>query len=242
MNCNEMIELLQTPEKLNTETKAELGKLTERFPYFLLARLLYVLNLRVLHDFNYRAELQKLALYAPNRSLLLYYFEPQLRSYFEKEATGKIENSSFDLIDSFLAMNESESAATPEIRLIGNDYFSAVTYKGDALPDNTITELPDEQDKIIEAFLEKGETQVQLKQEDEDALPQSPETSSLEDLIDDESYFTETLAKIYIRQKKYEKALEIIKRISLKYPKKNSYFADQIRFLEKLIVNVKRNI
>ena len=56
---------------------------------------------------------------------------------------------------------------------------------------------------------------------------------------EDESYFTETLAKIYVRQHRYEKALEIIKKLNLKYPKKNIYFADQIRFLEKLIINEK---
>lgn len=54
---------------------------------------------------------------------------------------------------------------------------------------------------------------------------------------EDDSYFTETLAKIYIKQHRYEKALEIIKKLSLNYPKKNAYFADQIRFLEKLIIN-----
>ena len=56
---------------------------------------------------------------------------------------------------------------------------------------------------------------------------------------EDDSYFTETLAKIYIKQHRYEKALEIIKKLSLNYQKKNAYFADQIRFLEKLIINAK---
>lgn len=55
----------------------------------------------------------------------------------------------------------------------------------------------------------------------------------------DNSCFTETLAKIYIKQHRYDKALEIIKKLSLNYPKKNAYFADQIRFLEKLIINAK---
>ncbi len=55
----------------------------------------------------------------------------------------------------------------------------------------------------------------------------------------EEGYFTETLAKIYIKQGRYSKALEIIKRLNLNYPKKNAYFADQIRFLEKLIINNK---
>ena len=56
---------------------------------------------------------------------------------------------------------------------------------------------------------------------------------------EDDGFFTETLARIYIKQQRYEKALEIIKKLSLKYPKKNTYFADQIRFLKKLIINTK---
>ena len=55
----------------------------------------------------------------------------------------------------------------------------------------------------------------------------------------DDNYLTETLAKIYVKQQRYDKALEIIKKLNLKYPKKNAYFADQIRFLEKLIINTK---
>lgn len=56
----------------------------------------------------------------------------------------------------------------------------------------------------------------------------------------DKSYFTETLARIYVKQKRYDKALQIIKNLSLKYPEKNVYFADQMRFLEKLIINTKK--
>ncbi|MDD6778554.1 MAG: hypothetical protein PUD91_05930 [Bacteroidales bacterium] len=53
----------------------------------------------------------------------------------------------------------------------------------------------------------------------------------------DDSTFSESLAKIYIKQGKYSKALEIIKNINLKFPEKSIYFADQIRFLRKLVIN-----
>ena len=71
--------------------------------------------------------------------------------------------------------------------------------------------------------------------EDNTTAAESEEVSAAEE--EDDSCFTETLAKIYVKQQRYSKALEIIKKLSLKYPKKNAYFADQIRFLEKLIIN-----
>ncbi len=65
------------------------------------------------------------------------------------------------------------------------------------------------------------------------------ERGEFEETPSEDETFTETLAKIYVKQHRYDKALEIIKKLSLNYPKKNAYFADQIRFLEKLIINAK---
>ncbi|MBF1314129.1 MAG: hypothetical protein HXM99_04915, partial [Porphyromonadaceae bacterium] len=54
-----------------------------------------------------------------------------------------------------------------------------------------------------------------------------------------EELLSETLSKIYIQQQHYDKALRIIRSLSLNYPEKNRFFADQIRFLERLIENNK---
>lgn len=68
---------------------------------------------------------------------------------------------------------------------------------------------------------------------------------SVQSMLDDpdfhlpEDSFTETLARIYLKQKRYDRAVEIFRSLCLKYPEKSSYFADQIRFLEKLIANLK---
>ena len=65
-----------------------------------------------------------------------------------------------------------------------------------------------------------------------------PARPSLEAELE-ESLLSETLSKIYIQQQHYDKALRIIRALSLNYPEKNRFFADQIRFLERLIANNK---
>lgn len=45
---------------------------------------------------------------------------------------------------------------------------------------------------------------------------------------------TETLARIYVHQKKYARAVEAYRILMLKNPKKSSFFADRIREIEKL--------
>lgn len=55
----------------------------------------------------------------------------------------------------------------------------------------------------------------------------------------EQSLLSESLAKIYIKTRKYERAYEILSRLSLEFPEKSAYFADQLRFLKKLIVNEK---
>jgi len=50
-----------------------------------------------------------------------------------------------------------------------------------------------------------------------------------------ESFFTDTLAKIYIKQGNYAKAIFAYEKLSLKYPEKSAYFAGQISKIKKLI-------
>jgi hypothetical protein len=45
---------------------------------------------------------------------------------------------------------------------------------------------------------------------------------------------TETLAKVFVKQQKYTKALQAYQILGLKYPEKNSFFANQIKEIKRL--------
>ncbi|GAB2765186.1 hypothetical protein [Salinimicrobium soli] len=55
-----------------------------------------------------------------------------------------------------------------------------------------------------------------------------------ESLVGPEALMTETLARVYLEQKNYKKAIQAYKILILKNPEKSGFFADQIRAIEKL--------
>ena len=85
---------------------------------------------------------------------------------------------------------------------------------------------------LIDAFINNDGGRFNLQEEPE----YHPEiTTANEDGDSDDELLTETMAGIYIQQRRYEKALEIMNRINSTTQKKSPYFEDQQRFLKKLI-------
>ena len=70
----------------------------------------------------------------------------------------------------------------------------------------------------------------------------SNKTKSNENFANDfklskKEYMTETLAKVYFKQKKYNEAIKAYEILCLKYPKKISLFADQIKSIKNSFQN-----
>ena len=242
----EIMELINHPERLDRDTLYELRSVLALNPYFQTARLLMLQNLYLLHDAAFNEELRRAALYITDRKVIFNMIEAahyQLRS--EKTLSSKLkvqssENRTVDLIDNFLDSipeddepKEKKRRPTPADAAI--DY---VAYLLETENDADQEDAPQMKGQdLIDTFLEQEKGRITLND-----LPEEADDNKEQDEADDneEEYFTETLARIYIKQGRYQKALDIINRLSVKYPKKNAYFTDQVRFLEKLIINSKK--
>ncbi len=236
--------LIKHPEAMNKETLYDLRSLTARYPYYQTARLLMLQNLYLLHESSFDDELRRAAIYITDRKVLFNLVEAshyQLRANRDNDTANVAEGDrTLSLIDQFLSNvpdqehGRKERGRRPTAADATVDY-AAYLLEQDSTEDNQTTGATPEMrgQNLIDNFIEKDEQRIQLQEEPE-YVPQLTDESAK---TGEESYFTETLARIYIKQGRYSKALEIIKRINLNYPKKSVYFADQIRFLEKLIKN-----
>lgn len=245
MNALSLQRWIAHPEEFNKDSLYELRTLLARYPYSQTLRLLYLKNLYLLHDITFGGELRKSAFYIADRRVLFYLIEGDkyiLPKHKREAGTSDIQEDpkeelgldrTLSLIDAFLL-------STPEADGLQNQLDYTVDYTSYLL--NDYTEEPLQLPQVIDDFIAKAESESSMKlkplDEEEEAKIEGPSFTYIEE-DEEDTYFTETLAKIYIKQRRYSKALEIIKKLSLKYPKKNAYFADQIRFLEKLIINTK---
>lgn len=126
--------------------------------------------------------------------------------------------------------------------LVSYDYLSFLLNSHNVIAENNgeaQEEAKMQHQDLIDNFISEndGTHKIKIRVPDTDDIKNDPVIKKEKEEKDE--FFSETLAKIYIKQKRYEKALDIIRKLYLKFPEKNSYFADQIRFLELLIANSK---
>ncbi len=252
-------ELIQHPEQLDRDTLYELRSILALYPYFQTARLLMLQNLYLLHDPTFDEELRRSAIYITNRRVLFQLIEG---AHYKLTATNQSAQSNQDaqsaqdtpsrtltLIDSFLDSIPKEDDSPEEMgrKRKPTPADAAVDYvayllESEAMQNETPTPQMKGQD-LIDTFLQQEQGRIMLSDLSQDPInSQYPEQEDEEeDTVNDEEYFTETLARIYIKQGRYQKALDIIERLNQQFPHKNAYFADQMRFLEKLIINNNKN-
>ena len=235
---------------MDRDTLYELRSTLALYPYFQTARLLMLQNLFILHDPSFDEELRKAAIYIADRKVLFKLVEAAHYSIkrgvkSEQREVRSEENRTVTLIDNFLDTIPVEPAPKEKRRRQPTPADATVDYVAYLMEVDESEEGNTEEEgkpimkgqNLIDNFIENDRGKIVLS----DTVEFTPQLDTIEvennGKQGEEGFFTETLARIYIKQGRYSKALEIIQRLSLIYPKKNAYFADQIRFLQKLILN-----
>ena len=252
---------IKNPELLDADVVEELWQLVDRHPTYQAASLLLVRGLYQLQDQRFGEALRRIALQIPDREKLFELIEGEHFHIKEEERTilrpasgAPASDRTLSLIDSFLSDKPEETHPRRQYPSDATvDYSAYLMQMEDVEVSREDTNVSkDDTEKDTEPAEEDIEANPTKDNEEGDSeiltdTDHSVSEESLDDIpFDDaneeqnsppEDYFTETLARIYIKQCKYDKAIEIIRRLSLNYPKKSRYFADQIRFLEKLLLN-----
>ena len=242
-------DLLDDPSKLNAETLPELKAIVEAYPFFQVARLLYLSNLYKLHSQDFGAELRRASVYVPDRTALFALTEG---INYELPTQGNgidiVVNDDGDrtisLINTFLTQghietdeDDMEERNEPSVADLTNDYASYLMQQDKHNAENLETqEAPKlKGGELIDTFIEenKGKQRVEIQHRDDEDFV-SPELS-----VEDEEIYTESMVNIYIKQKRYQQALEILRKICLNNPKKSANFATEISLLE-IILNEKK--
>jgi len=247
-------QLIQAPEQLDRTTLYQLRRLVAQNPCHQAARLLMLQNLYLLHDPTFDEELQRAAVWMTDRRALYNLVEAQHHQLKQQPTTAtqptpaaKEADRTTSLIDDFLGTMPQEPAKVarkhrkPTAADAAIDYVAYMIETQPNASQNTSNNTSDDRTaSLIDNFINKEGGKINLADNDNNPTIDNQAETNNDENEPIEGYFTETLAKIYIKQGRYLKAFEIIQRLNLNYPKKSAYFADQMRYLEKLILNNKQ--
>ncbi len=230
MNQQEFISLVRQPEKVDAGHVVGLKELVELYPNFVQARILYTKALRLSNSIHFEAQLKLTTLYTSNRRRLYYYIYPEKKlssEHYRREHTTKSSGDYFDMIDS---LERQGGDARQSLKVLAERLKSARTM---VVAEHKVPVI--QQVQPVNSVNVTKELNTQILELNLDLKPVEISNSPLNDVE-----ISEINAKKLIRDRKYSEAIEILKKLNLNNPKKSVYFADQIRFLEKVILNSKK--
>ncbi len=266
MNSAEFTYLLQYPENIDAIKTQALNEVISEFPYFQSARAIQLKGLNKTNSFKYSQTLKKTAAYTIDRKVLFDFITSPIfitKSEIAIEVLEEIEVVDAEdvkalhkkITDAFSNKNiETEATAVQneevdeeaDVLEIGkplqfvssephsfNEWMQLIAQKPierEEIPARKIEKI-EEKFNLIDKFIELN---PKIKPVDKNAISLDVITDSS---TENESLMTETLAKVYLEQKKYENAIKAYRILILKYPEKSGFFADRIKAIKNLQKN-----
>ncbi len=202
----EFTKILEKPNHLNKSQIGYLKSIIDDFPYLQSARAIYLKALKDTNSFKFHSELKITAAYSTERNVLFDFITNQ--EIIESKVT-------LDKVD---IAKDSIEEKKPFVDWLNISNFKPIDRSSKI--DNNDSANNSIIDKFIESNPKIGHTNNEINSE----FNYISSNVFKEDVL-----MTETLAKIYMSQNNFNKAIQSYNILSLKYPEKSSYFADQIK-------------
>ena len=204
---NKISSMIQNPYIIDKDESIYISNILQNFPYFQTAHILYSKALQNTKSIRFKSQLKKAAIYSGDRNLL-----------FDIISQQEDLNISKDTIKDKLIKEEKKAELHSFL-----DWISIVQTK------KIVRSKKQNSDEIINIFLEKKPKIKNNKQRFFNASENAKKS-----IVENNDIITETLAKVYAKQEHFDKAILAYQKLSLKYPQKSSYFADQIKVIKKI--------
>lgn len=91
----------------------------------------------------------------------------------------------------------------------------------------------DEEQKALKAMWQKQKLAAAIEEEENDEIPENVFEMAVSSIAKEDGLASESLANIYLKQGKYDKAIDMYRKLSLRNPQKNAYFAAKIEEILK---------
>ncbi|TDQ30243.1 hypothetical protein [Tenacibaculum caenipelagi] len=242
LDTNKYIQLLEKPESVSTEHSSEITAIIQEYPYFQSARALRLKILKNQESYKYNNELKITASYTTDRTVLFDFITSEAFKEIPKKEEKlsikdkilpKKKTTEVEIIEEDLAIGKPLSFNQNET--FSFNQWLQLSSKTAIVRDNTNVEkaqkeepsIKSEYDAIIDRFIE---TAPKISRPSKTSAPDIKVAENQQS----NQLATETLAKVYLEQKKYDSAIQAYKILSLKYPEKSGFFADQIKRIQIL--------
>ena len=186
-----------------------LNQVIKKYPYFSSAHILVSKGLKNINSIRFNHKIKIAAAYSANRKILFNIISNK------NNISKKVEILKTELKEEILDFSKNEMHSFSE--------WLAITKV------SKINRLKVDEKKLIDNFINLKPI-IKVNKDKKFFQPIENARKSLEENTD---LITETLAKVYLAQGHFEKAIYAYEKLKLKFPQKSSFFAKQIKIISE---------